>query len=527
MLPLRLASLLRGHANANFLIQGFSVGFKVGYHGLISNISSRNSSSVSKNPSVARSKIRDELSLNRLDGPFRDPPFDNFIISPLAVRQKRNSHKHRLLHNLSAPYDGSSVNFNIPDDHAKVKYQTIRDAIQIILQNDYLYMVKTDIAEAFRQIPLHPSDYPLMGFKLDNLYFFDKCLPMGCRSACAIFETFSDSLLFILRQHFNITSAVKVLDDFLFLAPTFDEAQNMLDSFLSLASLINLPIAAHKTEGPSRSLDFLGLLLDTDEMVCKLPPDKLSNYSSLVNSFLSRSSCSLRELRELTGKLAFASAVIDPGRTFLRRLYNAQIGHSNPSATISISPSIKDDLLLWQSFLSAFNGKTLFKHIPSFNPITAQFGSDSSKSGYGATFHPFYLLGTFPDSWTQLDIQTLELYPIFLLLHIFKSSLRGKRMLIYCDNLPLVHNINSLTSKNPRVMSFLRSIVLTLMKYNISFLAAYIPSIDNTICDLLSRQQIPTELLRQHGFRPLPHPIPTHLRPHNLKLYNFLPPSSN
>ena len=41
------------------------------------------------------------------------------------------------------------------------------------------FLAKSDIAEAFSLLPLKPSEYNLIEFKLgDNLYF-DKCLTMG------------------------------------------------------------------------------------------------------------------------------------------------------------------------------------------------------------------------------------------------------------------------------------------------------------------------------------------------------------
>ena len=52
------------------------------------------------------------------------------------------------------------------------------------------FLAKTDIKSAFRIIPIHPADYSLLGMKFDNLYYFDRCLPMGLSSSCNIFEAF-------------------------------------------------------------------------------------------------------------------------------------------------------------------------------------------------------------------------------------------------------------------------------------------------------------------------------------------------
>lgn len=48
-------------------------------------------------------------------------------------------------------------------------------------------MAKTDIEDAFRIIPIHPSDYHLLGFIWEGQFYYDKCLPMGASSSCQIF----------------------------------------------------------------------------------------------------------------------------------------------------------------------------------------------------------------------------------------------------------------------------------------------------------------------------------------------------
>jgi hypothetical protein len=57
------------------------------------------------------------------------------------------------------------------------------------------YMAKCDIEMAYRNLTLSPTDYHLFGFKWRNLYYYDKCLAMGCSSACQILERFSTALV--------------------------------------------------------------------------------------------------------------------------------------------------------------------------------------------------------------------------------------------------------------------------------------------------------------------------------------------
>ena len=190
--------------------------------------------------------------------------FPTSKFSPLSLIPKRTPGKYRLIHNLSFPYDEHSVNFNIPSELTSVKYQTLNDAIHFIQHHSpNAYLAKTDIADAFRLIPLHPHQYNLLGFKFNGNYYYDKMLCMGASSSCRIFEQFSDAILWILCYKFFITSVVKVLDDFLFIQPSYQRCKRDLITFLHLCKELNVPIAHHKTEGPLNIITFLGKELDT------------------------------------------------------------------------------------------------------------------------------------------------------------------------------------------------------------------------------------------------------------------------
>ena len=137
------------------------------------------------------------------------------------------------------------------------------------------YMAKTDIKSAFRIIPIHPSDYHLLGFTWNDMFFFDRTLPMGCSSSCAIFEAFSTSLQWIAKNVLGASGVLHILDDFLFIAKSEAKCRNDLNKFLNLCQYIGVPIAQEKTEGPSTTLQFAGITLDTINMEARLPENKL------------------------------------------------------------------------------------------------------------------------------------------------------------------------------------------------------------------------------------------------------------
>ncbi len=92
------------------------------------------------------------------------------------------------MHNLSYPYDKNSMNYNTPKEDATVQYERISDAVEIIRKlGRNCYMAKCDISEAFRLLLLNTDIYHLMGFTWEKMWYYDKCLPMGCSSSCGLF----------------------------------------------------------------------------------------------------------------------------------------------------------------------------------------------------------------------------------------------------------------------------------------------------------------------------------------------------
>ena len=98
-----LHKALQNYPHKNFILEGFSEGFHLGFEGEDIATFGKNGKTINDNVTIAEGKIDQELKLNRIAGPFSHPPFAHFKISPLALRPKKDSSKFRLLHNLSYP----------------------------------------------------------------------------------------------------------------------------------------------------------------------------------------------------------------------------------------------------------------------------------------------------------------------------------------------------------------------------------------------------------------------------------------
>ena len=152
-----------------------------------------------------------------------------------------------------------------------------------------------------------------------------------------------------------------------------------------------VPVAGEKLEGPTSRITFLGIKINVQEMVLRLPAEKLSELQHLVSTWITRKSCCKQELQSLVGKLQHACKVVHPGRTFLRRVLELMAVAAEKHHRIRLNAAIQSDLLLRHSFLVAWNGVSMIV-VPQEREIRIEVFIDASGSiGCGAWWNPHCL----------------------------------------------------------------------------------------------------------------------------------------
>ena len=341
---------------------------------------------------------------------------------------------------------------------------------------------------------------------------------MGCSSSCRTFEAFSTAVEWIAREKLLIDKLLHLLDYFLIISSTYDVCKAHLALFIRLCDFLGIAIAPDKTFGPSTVLTFAGIELDSLTWEARLPQGKIDKFC--IAGFLTRKKVTLKELQSLIGLLNFACSVATPGRAFLRRLIDLTRGISQPHFFIRLNRSVKSDLRIWQTFLSSFNGKSLFLDDHWRNNQKLNLYTDASGAiGFGALFGREWCYGKWPENWFKYNIAVLEFYPIVLSLCLWGHRMRNQCVLFFTDNQSLVSVINKQTSKDAERMSFIRTMVLVCLQNNILFKAKHVVGRRNVLADRLSRFQVDQflqlALVHMHRF---PTSIPSHLLPANWQL---------
>ena len=178
-----------------------------------------------------------------------------------------------------------------------------------------------------------------------------------------------------------------------------------------VCSILGIPLALEKVEGPSDSLTFLGITLDTQSMQARLPDDKLQRIRQQVGAWLSpkKRKATKREILSLVGLLQHATKVVTPGRTFLSRMYHAAARLKCLSHYTWLTAAFHSDLRWWHLFATHWNGVGFFTGIrPNY-----EIHSDASGSwGCGAVFDTQWMQLAWSNKWSQMDIMAKELLPI-------------------------------------------------------------------------------------------------------------------
>ena len=508
----------------DYVLAGIQHGFRVGFSPDRVRLRSRstNMQSASEHPDIVDAYLAAELAAHRLAGPFVAPPLPGLHVSPFGVIPKNHQPgKWRLILDLSSP-QGGSANDGIPKDPFSLHYVSVDDAIRaLVALGPGALMAKFDVRAAYRNVPIHPEDRFLLGMKWCDRFYVDLVLPFGLRSAPFIFDSVASAVEWILVHNYAISPLFHYLDDFLTLGPACSPVcQAHVNTAFAVFDRLGLPLHLDKCEGPSTSLVFLGIQLDSVCQTARLPQEKVSRILQLLHRWARKSTCTRRELESLIGHLHHACRVVLPGRTFLRRMINLLCCFRNPSHPIRLNVEFRRDLHWWLSFFLEWNGVSFFLS-PAVTPLPdLVVSSDASGTiGFGAVWRRQW----FCQSWSflprPLSIAFMELVPIVVAAHVWGPAWSRLRVQFISDNMAVVAVLRSGTSRAPDIMHLLRSLTRIACLHHFTFSASHSPGRDNRAADALSRFHLQEFRRLVPAASPSPHPIPPAL------LASLVPPS--
>lgn len=213
------------------LLESLSTGFNAGIPVISSTFAPSNSKSLYEHKDVFDSIVQTEMRLGRYFGPFTQREVEHLIgpfqSSPLSLVPKSSS-GFRLVQNLSFPHIHrslsssphiASINSHIHSDDFPCTWGTFSTAaLLILLLPPGSQGSCRDVADAFRTIPLAPSQWPGVVVRIaeEDQFAINTADSFGLSSAGGVWGLLADAFSDVVRAH-GMGPLTKWVDDFLFL----------------------------------------------------------------------------------------------------------------------------------------------------------------------------------------------------------------------------------------------------------------------------------------------------------------------
>ena len=410
------------------------------------------------------------------------------IISPIAVIPKPDGDV-RLIHDCSRPI-GNAVNDYCTTDW-KQKFSTVDEAAARMTEG--CYFAKVDLKSAYRSVSIGQRSQQVTGLKWQfnghTVYMRDTKLCFGARLSPGIFHRLTQAVKRMMaRRGYDLV--VVYLDDFLIISQSKIECQKALSILIQLLRKLGFSIHWGKVVDPTTKITFLGIELDSVEMMLRLPDEKLQSFTQELQGFVHRKRASKRQLQALAGRLSWAAGVVKGGRVFLRRIFNQISTLKHVSHKALLSKAVKEDLLWWVNFLKTFNGRSALLDAKPLECVFTDACDDAAGGVFGTDW--FYV------NWTRdlpqaqaLHINEKEVLAVVVAAHRWAPFWANKRIIIRSDNITTVASINKCTSRNDFIMQCLRKLFWLGATFNFHLTSRHVPGHLNIAADAASRIHLP------------------------------------
>ena len=174
------------------------------------------------------------------------------------------------------------INDFIDFDDCSLSYSTTDGAYDFIYQmGPGTQLSKIDLKDAFKLIPVHPSQRNLLGICWKTI---DTCLPFGLRLVLYLFNCLSEEIDWILVNNCGVHHLLHYL--MIFSQQVHQTHPCVATTLIPCCKCINVPIKSSKIEGPSTSITFPGIHLNTVAVEARITPDRKEALLAELNQIV-------------------------------------------------------------------------------------------------------------------------------------------------------------------------------------------------------------------------------------------------
>ena len=449
---------------------------------------------------------------------------------PIHAVPKPNSEDLRLVTDHSAgPFslngmiDHSQVT-GFPLDNMRHLGEMLLD-VRKTVGNVPITLWKSDIADAYRLLPMSPFWQIKQINTVDGQRYVDRHMAFGSSASAGIFISFNSLVTWIAKNEIGVpylagymddSSGCNLLGDTCFYEPYGIDMPRDQFRLLTLWDSIGIPHKPHKQVSGS-PLTIIGISADPNLMTLTLPDDAKRRLVSELQFWTSKppktssGSLKLKHWEQLAGWFNWALNVFPLLRPALNNLYSKMSGKGNRDQRVYINNAIRDDLKWALTHIENSDGVHLWKSL-SWDPSTADYViyCDACPEGMGF-WYPVSKDGYYAPTPVNVPSDVIFYFEALCVLsalsNVQSKARHGAKILIYTDNMNTVDIFRSLRCL-PQYNHLLKHAVDILIRHDYSLRVLHVTGDRNAVADALSRVQFSVAL----GFEP------------ELRLYSFLPP---
>jgi len=385
----------------------------------------------------------------------------------------------------------------VVNNREKFKMETLNSIAQTLEQG--MWMASIDLKDAYFHVSIHPSHRQFLRFVWSGVHLQYVTLPFGLSSAPRVFTKTLLPLIMALRA-----LGVKIyayLDDLLIVGASVEEVQRSLYLAIHYLTQAGFVLNVKKSDLlPAQDLHYIGAHFRADLGRIFLPEIRqqtliaAATAAQRVGSYFSA-----RTWQILLGHMAAAMSTVRNALFHMRPLQwffnRAMEGHADHKgrrdmdhmimSTRAILPTLR-----WWSTPSNLNQGMPFSQPPHSATVT----TDASLEGWGGhvSIQGRDQVSMFSDRWPRKGpkrhINFLELRAIRLTLELMTQDLRGRHVLIECDNTTAVSYVKRQGGCRSWAL-YQESVLLHqwAFKHDVLLTAVHRRGVNNQLADLLSR----------------------------------------
>jgi len=474
-----------------------------------------------------RSQKDIEVEKQRFSPPFGTELLPGMYSMPIHAVPKPRSTDLRMVTDQSAGQ--YSLNFMIP--HAGIAgypLDNMKRLGEILLDirkhegNVALTLFKSDVAEAYRLMPVHPFWQIKQINTVDGLRFVDRNNAFGGRASGSIWIAFSGLVAWIAKNVKGIPYLSVYSDDFY--APEREANVAWCDKFqkfipsaqkqlLDLWTELGIPFKERKqVSGPI--LTIIGIEVNVNDMTLTLPGEARMALISEIEAFIGYSTHTthsprnlrhaLRRWQRLAGWINWGFNVFPLLRPCLNTFYPKIKGKEAPNQPIWLNNAVKADLLWALSHIRNSSGVHLLTATDwTVNTSDLTIYCDACLDGM-AYWYPDHGVGYYCEIEQRLPDQFIFYWEALCILsalsHAASTSEIPMKILIFTDNANTVDIFHSLRCL-PEYNAILKHSVDICLATNHQLRVLHVPGEQNIVADALSRKDFTRAIATAPGLK--------------------------